>query len=177
MADFGGVSCRIAPILTVSAGLLLAGCSVIGVTDPSAVRARPIAPPDRESMVVTIRQLGERHDTTIGTTEEPAPSDLVAVGFASITAQSGSDPAQRRLQAARAAKLDAYRNLAEQIYGVEFASDSIVTDSRVIEDNMRVRISGLIAGAEIVALEPLGNDSYQATVRLPAHKVAALQRH
>jgi hypothetical protein len=176
VADFGDMSRYIAPLLTVSAGLLLAGCSVIGVRDPSAVRARPVDPPDRESMVLTIRQLADGPDTTTGTTEEHTPSDLVAVGFASITAQSGSDPAQRRLQAARAAKLDAYRNLAEQIYGVEFASDSIVTDSRVIEDNMRVRISGLIAGAEIVALEPLGNDSYQATVRLPAHKVAALQR-
>jgi hypothetical protein len=103
-------------------------------------------------------------------------SDLTAFGFASITAQSGSDAAQRRLQAARAAKLDAYRNLAEQLYGVDFASDSVIQDSQVRDDQIRVRVSGVIAGAEVVALEPLGNDSYQATVRLPADKVAALQR-
>jgi hypothetical protein len=103
-------------------------------------------------------------------------SDLTAFGFASITAQSGSDAAQRRLQAARAAKLDAYRNLAEQLYGVDFASDSVIQDSQVRDDQIRVRVSGVIAGAEVVALEPLGNDSYQATVRLPADKVAELQR-
>lgn len=102
--------------------------------------------------------------------------DMVALGFASITAQAGNDPAQRRLQAARAAKLDAYRNLAEQLYGVEFASDSVIADSRVREDHIRTRISGVIAGAEIVSLEPLGNDSYQATVRLPGQQVVALRR-
>jgi len=34
----------------------------------------------------------------------------------------------------------------------------------------------VIAGAEIVALEPLGNDTYQATVKLPAARAALLQR-
>ncbi|MFM7395970.1 MAG: LPP20 family lipoprotein [Gammaproteobacteria bacterium] len=125
----------------------------------------------------------EKIDVTVATVrplEEPTPvaleslTDITATGFASITAQSGGDAAQRRLQAARAAKLDAYRNLAEQLYGVEFASDSVVADTRVREDHIRVRISGVIAGAELVLLEPLGNDSYQATVKLPASKVAAL---
>ncbi len=193
---------RIAPILTVSAASLwMAGCSFVSVVDPLA---RPV-PPDtitvqmklRDRSVVVDRRVGVRQTLNSASKKRglvrlvdrpddqgtpvapPAPvalSDLTAIGFASITAQSGSDAAQRRLQAARAAKLDAYRNLAEQLYGVDFASDSMIQDSRVREDQIRVRVSGVIAGAEIVALEPLGNDSYQATVRLPADKVAELQR-
>lgn len=179
---------RIAPILTVSVACLgLAGCSFVSVVDPT------VKPPTRGKMIsqlnVRHRFIGHkprmvtRRASPTNPAESPSPStpaagvsDLTAFGFASITAQSGSDAAQRRLQAARAAKLDAYRNLAEQLYGVEFASDSLINDSRVREDQIRVRISGVIAGAELVALEPLGNDSYQATVRLPADKVAWLQR-
>ena len=123
--------------------------------------------------VATVRPLDEPASITRATASQTL-SDLTATGFASITAQPGNDAAQRRLQAARAAKLDAYRNLAEQLYGVEFASDSVVADSRIREEHIRVRISGVIAGAEVLVLEPLGNDSYQATVRLPAAKVAAL---
>ncbi|MBM4192506.1 MAG: hypothetical protein FJ196_05570 [Gammaproteobacteria bacterium] len=188
---------RIAPILTVSAASLwMAGCSFVSVVDP-------LAQPTPRGTLTEQMQLsdrsrwaarrGARHasgdasrergsqgsDGQGASYDSPASagvSDLTAVGFASITAQSGSDAAQRRLQAARAAKLDAYRNLAEQLYGVEFASDSMTNDSRVREDQIRVRISGVIAGAEIIALEPLGNDSYQATVRLRADKVNALLR-
>ena len=125
-------------------------------------------------MVLSIRQLGPERTGEDASSTDQATSDIVAVGFASITAQPGADAAQRRLQAARAAKMDAYRNLAEQLYGIDFDSDSTVADTRVREDNIRVHVSGVIAGAEVVALEPLGNDSYQATIRLPAHKLAAL---
>lgn len=167
-------------MLTVSSALLLGGCAGIRVDDPLAVAApRPASPwhaPAEERMVLSIRQLGAQQPGSDDASSAPTPTDLVAVGFASITAQPGADAAQRRLQAARAAKMDAYRNLAEQVYGIEFASDSVVADTRVREDNIRVRVSGVIAGAEVVALEPLGNDSYQATLRLPADRLAALLR-
>jgi len=132
------------------------------------------------SKYVTIQPLGE--SATSAPSALPAPSgspaqgDLLAYGFASITAQSGGDAALRRLQAARAAKLDAYRNLAEQLHGFEFAGESLIEDGRVREDRVRARLSGMIQGAEVVALETLGNDSYQATVRLPAARMAEARR-
>ncbi|MBM4212704.1 MAG: hypothetical protein FJ179_03190 [Gammaproteobacteria bacterium] len=135
------------------------------------------------SKYVTIQQLGESATSaTSAPSALPAPSgspaqgDLLAYGFASITAQSGGDAALRRLQAARAAKLDAYRNLAEQLHGFEFAGESLIEDGRVREDRVRARLSGMIHGAEVVALETLGNDSYQATVRLPAARIAEARR-
>ena len=178
---------RIAPILTVSAASLwLSGCSFVSVVDPLA-QGTPrgtftVQMKARDRSVGLDHRSGDRHAAVVESVDADDPSaptslaDITAIGFASITAQPGADAAQRRLQAARAAKLDAYRNLAEQLYGVEFASDSLINDSRAREDQIRVRISGVIAGAEVVALEPLGNDSYQATVRLPADKVAWLQR-
>lgn len=189
------MSARIAPVLTVISGLLLAGCSSVSVMDPMAqaprepleapIKAPPKAPRGGPPWIVsrraqppakvTVQQLQQA--PVIPSPETvPVTTDLTAFGFASITAQSATDPAQRRLQAARAAKLDAYRNLAEQLYGVRFASDSVVIDARVREDHIRSHVEGVIAGAEIVALEPLGNDTYQATVKLPAARAALLQR-
>jgi len=189
------MSARIAPVLTVISGLLLAGCSSVSVMDPMAqaprepleapVKAPPKAPRGGPPWIVsrraqpppkvTVQQLQQAPMIPSPETV-PVTTDLTAFGFASITAQSATDPAQRRLQAARAAKLDAYRNLAEQLYGVRFASDSVIIDARVREDHIRSHVEGVIAGAEIVALEPLGNDTYQATVKLPAARAALLQR-
>lgn len=110
----------------------------------------------------------------------PAPTDgledIVAVGFASIGAQSGKDPAQQRLMAARASKIDAYRNLAEQVYGVTIGSETILEDHKLQADAVRTRINGMLSGAELVSMEPLGSDSYQTTLRLPARQVAQLRQ-
>jgi len=154
----------------------------LGTVPTTASKSGPSKPGNASAAGVTVAGMrfssaasaAAAIDTAVAIADA-ADKEIIAYGFASITAQSGTDPAQRRLQAARSAKLDAYRNLAEQLYGFEFASDSTVSDSRVRDDQIRTRISGVISGAEIVALEPLGNDSYQATVRLPAQQVALLR--
>ena len=190
-ADWRDMSVRIAPLISFVGSVLLAGCSSVSVLDPMAqapVRdsvEKPLKAPRggppwlvsrrAQPAKVTVQQL-QQAPTNLSSDTALVTTDLTAVGFASITAQSGTDPAQRRLQAARAAKLDAYRSLAEQLYGVRFASDSIIIDTRVREDHIRSHVEGVIAGAEIVALEPLGNDTYHATVKLPAARAALLQR-
>lgn len=109
---------------------------------------------------------------------DPAPlleQDLIAIGYASITAQRSSDPAQQRLMAARASRLDAYRNLAEQVYGVTVLAETSVNNDLLRDDRLRGQLMGFISGAELVAMEPLGNDTYQTTLRLSAAQVANLR--
>ena len=150
----------------------LSGCSAIRVADPLA----PVKRLQQQAKPKYVIQTAPTNGKVAAAAMVPAVSleagrtsaDIVVVGFASVTAQSGGDLAQRRVQAARAAKLDAYRNLAEQIYGVQFSSQSLVEDGQVHQDLIQTRIAGAIRGAELVSVEPLGADSYQATVRLPA---------
>ena len=105
----------------------------------------------------------------------PPPEDLIAVGYASITAQPSTDVAQRRLMAARASRIDAYRNMAELVYGVSFGSESATDDSRLQNDVTRTRVNGRLQGVEVISIEPLGNDTYQTTLRLPGTEVARLR--
>ena len=45
---------------------------------------------------------------------------LKAIGYAPISAQPSSNESQRTLLAIKASKLEAYRELAEQVYGQKF---------------------------------------------------------
>jgi hypothetical protein len=68
---------------------------------------------------------------------------------------SGAPPdkgnqAQRRLMAIRAAKADAFRQLAEVINGVHVNSETVVKDFVTESDVIKTKVEGLIKGAEIV---------------------------
>ncbi|MEY3466356.1 MAG: hypothetical protein EBR51_07990 [Gammaproteobacteria bacterium] len=197
-ADLRGVNTS-KPILALLASLSLAGCASVQLSDPaqppSAIEHslegafrlfRPsfvsTTPAATEKAAVT-EKIANVRPRTLATEALAPPSlvpdhaeDIVAVGFASIGAQSGKDPAQQRLMAARASKVDAYRNLAEQVYGVSFGSETVLEDHKLQQDSVRTRIVGMLNGAELVSMEPLGSDTYQTTLRLPANRVQQLRQ-
>ena len=53
---------------------------------------------------------------------------LVATGYAVVSVQNHKNPAQQRLLAIRASKLDAYRSLTEQVYGQQLDATTTVAD-------------------------------------------------
>ncbi|MEY4236652.1 MAG: hypothetical protein RLZZ454_1910 [Pseudomonadota bacterium] len=62
---------------------------------------------------------------------------LTATGYAVISIQNHRTPAQQRLLAIRAAKLDAYRSLTEQVYGLRLDATATVADMVVQNDTFR----------------------------------------
>lgn len=143
--------------------------------NPSAAKIEPskLAP---KSVTATPPAVAASAVATSTATPSEMGEDIVAVGFASIGAQTGKDSAQQRLMAARASKVDAYRNLAEQVYGVTLGSETVLEDHKLQGDAVRTRIAGIVSGAELVSVEPLGSDTYQTTLRLPARQVAQLRQ-
>ncbi|MAS60055.1 MAG: hypothetical protein CMQ07_02990 [Gammaproteobacteria bacterium] len=91
---------------------------------------------------------------------------LTATGYAVIDVQPSDNSAQRRLLAIRAAKLDAYRGLTEQVYGQYLDATTTVADMAVRSDSFRTRVEGVVYGANLVRIEPRGSDTYEVTMSL-----------
>ena len=140
--------------------LLLAGCESIpinGLLSGPAPAAAPVTP------VSMITPLVEKRET------------LVATGYAVISVQNHKNPAQQRLLAIRASKLDAYRSLTEQVYGQYLDATTTVADMTVMSDTFRAKVEGVIYGAVLVSIAPVGEDTYEATLSLDQQVVRDLR--
>jgi len=75
------------------------------------------------------------------------------------------DP-QRRLMAMRAAKIDAYRSLAERVTGIQIWGGTTIGDMVVEKDRFRVYIDTYINGARVIAENPLDDGTFETIVEL-----------
>jgi hypothetical protein len=100
---------------------------------------------------------------------------LVATGYAVISVQNHKNPAQQRLLAIRASKLDAYRSLTEQVYGQQLDATTTVADMTVMSDTFRAKVEGVIYGAVLVSIAPVGDDTYETTLSLDQNVVRDLR--
>jgi hypothetical protein len=100
---------------------------------------------------------------------------ITATGYAVVTVQNHKNPAQQRLMAIRASKLDAYRNLTEQVYGQQLDASSTVADMVVTNDTFRAKVEGVIYGARLISITPVGEDTYETTLSLDRDVVQDLR--
>lgn len=90
---------------------------------------------------------------------------LTATGYADIGVQSGN-PSQQRILAIRASKIDAYRSLSEQIYGLYIDASTTVGDLVAQNDVIQSRVEGIIYGAEIESVKPISDSAYEVRLSL-----------
>lgn len=88
-----------------------------------------------------------------------------ATGYGAPPKSFYPDP-QRRLMAMRAAKIDAYRSLAERIYGVQIWGGTTLGDMVVEKDRFRVYIDTHLSGARVIAENPIEDGSYETIVEV-----------
>ena len=84
--------------------------------------------------------------------------------------------AQQRLKAIRASKLDAYRGLSEQVFGQYLDATTTVADM-IKSDVFRTKVEGIIYGAKVVSINPVGDDTYETTLSLDGSIVEDLRRY
>lgn len=110
----------------------------------------------------------------------PKPIKIIAFGQGTLSnAQYGQyNTAQLKLMAMRAAKLDAYRNLAEQVYGFRLTGSTTISTFASQRDYVRVQIDAYVRGARVVEVRQLPDGIYEAQVEaeLPADIYKCLQR-
>ena len=154
--------------MTIVALALVAGCSSVPL-HATGTGPLPEATPSTGSGAATSATIAtpapaERPATTITLVERR--ESLTATGYAVISIQNHRLPAQQRLLAIRAAKLDAYRSLTEQVYGLRVDATATVADMVVQNDTFRSRVEGVIHGATLVSITPTGDDTYETTLSL-----------
>ncbi len=100
--------------------------------------------------------------------EENRPVDTMV-----ITARGwGAPPKQyypegnRRLMAMRAAKLDAYRSLAERIHGLRIWGGTTVGEMVLEQDQFKVLLDAYVVGAKVLSIMPQKDGNYEAIVEV-----------
>jgi hypothetical protein len=144
----------------------LAGCMTLSAKAPTAatpapVVAAPAPPPPPPATMIT--PMVEKRET------------LMATGYAVVSVQNHKLAAQQRLMAIRASKLDAYRALTEQVYGQQLDASTTVADMVVMNDTFRTRVEGVVYGAVLVSITPVGEDTYETTMSLDRQVVNDLR--
>lgn len=96
------------------------------------------------------------------------PVKVIAVGHGTISNQSYTYSAgQQKLMAMRAARVDAYRVLAEQVSGFRVSGNTTLSAMATQSDVVRAQVDAFLRGARLVSLQPVGDGMiYEATVEL-----------
>lgn len=139
------------------AALCLTACQTVPLSSSA------VAEPVNESEASLISPMIEKRES------------IVATGYAVISMQNHKNPSQQRLLAIRASKLDAYRTLTEQVYGQYLDASTTISDMTVMSDTFRTKVEGVIYGAKLVSITPVGDDTYETTLSLDGQVVRDLR--
>ena len=97
---------------------------------------------------------------------EPVVRRLMATGYGNSGSYNPYTTGQAKLMAMRAAKVDAYRNLAEQVHGVRVWGNTAVSSFVAQNDVVRTYVDSFIRGARVVSVSAMADSNYEATVEL-----------
>ena len=156
----------------------LAGCVS---TPQTATEALPL------SATETTRQLAEVKDNLDAAdrmnappppavASAPAVQPLKGMGFAQIAGQPGKTTNEKRLMAIRAARMDALRDLTEQIHGIRIDAETTVRDAVVQDDRLYAVVEGTIRGARTVRITPKDPDAYEIVMAIDRDTVGYILR-
>jgi hypothetical protein len=94
------------------------------------------------------------------------PAKLQAVGYGAPGSYSQYTHGQQKLMAMRAAQVDAYRNLAEQVYGFRVWGNTSVSAFATQNDTVRTYVDAFIRGARVVNTTAIADGNFEVTVEL-----------
>jgi len=95
---------------------------------------------------------------------------LKAVGYAPISLQKGASASQKQLMAIKASKLEAYRELTEQVYGQKVTAGMSVENAVAKDDYLESKVQGVIKGAQIIKTYAV-DDTYVTELELNMKRV------
>ena len=166
------------PICAFATVALLAACDTAVPSFQVQSLANSVLRPTTGTRIAAMQQSTNLlNEKTKASGEENFTPTITAVGFSAIAIQPSKNLNQRRLMAIRAAKLDAYRGLTEQIYGINLDGETTVAEAMLTSDKMSSAVRGTIMGAKTVKIEPTGNDTYEVELSVSEVHIKRLIRN
>ena len=165
------------------AALALAGCSKDPATAVAALPAQADAATvalaetkDALDAVARAAQAAPREASTTAVGTLTPVQEFQGTGFAQVSRQPGASLNAKRLMAIRAARLEALRDLTEQVHGIRLDGTSSLRDAVLTSDHLRAVVDGEIRGARTVRITPKGSDSYEVVMALSPDTVRYILR-
>ena len=100
---------------------------------------------------------------------QEAPKEFAkfyATGYAPIESQQGNNKTEKMLRAIKASKLEAYRELTEQVHGHQIDGQASISELIVTHSALNSSIKGLIRGAKVIKSYPVNDKIYATELEL-----------
>jgi len=101
---------------------------------------------------------------------------LRALGYAPINLQPGETEQHKMLQAMKASKLEAYRELTEMVYGQRIDASNRLGAMLLRDDELTVQVQGVIRGARVIKTYAV-NGTYITELELDFKQVQHLYQN
>jgi len=145
-------------LIGLAGSLTLSGCMQSMQTEPEQPKPMPVAQAPVVAPVVKAE------------TKKPELLKITGIGYGAESTYAAYTPGQRRLMAIRSSKLDAYRALAEQLYGIKIDSNTSVATLTAKNDSFRARVNAVVRGARVVSVTPMADQNYETVLEVYVDK-------
>ncbi|WP_237263717.1 LPP20 family lipoprotein [Thiomicrorhabdus immobilis] len=150
-------------IAGVASTLVLSGCLQTKNDEPQAVQVHHV--PMVESQGAVSKSIA-----TPAPVQKPELLKVTGIGYGAESTFAAYTSGQRRLMAIRSSKLDAYRALAEQLYGIKIDSNTSVSTLTAKNDSFRARVNAVVRGARVVSVTPMADNNYETVLEVYVDK-------
>ncbi|PWK60369.1 LPP20 family lipoprotein [Roseicyclus mahoneyensis] len=162
------------PVLSLASVLALSAC--VGQPGPLDV-----VPHDAGPETMALAQIADdlerlSQDRAARAGGEAVPVQIIGRGFGQVAGQPGGTANERRLMAIRAARMEALRDLTEQVHGVQISSSSTLRDASMTNDTINALVEGEIRGARTLSITPRDADSFEVVMALDPDTVRYILR-
>lgn len=130
------------------------------------------APKTSNRVLDTVRAMAN----SVPPSEAEAPNVITGLGYSQVSTQPGKSLNERRLLAIRAARLEAMRDLTEQVYGIHLTSETTIRDTVTRNDVIQGTIQGVLRGARTARITPKDSDTFEVVLELDPSTVAYIVR-
>jgi hypothetical protein len=107
---------------------------------------------------------------------QPEVTQFTGLGMSQVSTQPGRSINEKRLMAIRAARMEALRDLTEQVHGIRLNSETTLRDQVLRSDYVRGVVEGEIRGARTLRITPKDGDSFEVVLALSPDVVRYIMR-